>query len=302
MPPVPHLPVPQALTLVWPDTLITVVVVVVAAVVARVVLSRSIRKVVDAAVRRSERHSTGERAASKLLRHTTGLGNERYRQRAETLGSLLRSLTTGAIVVIAVLTIMSAIGLPLGPVLASAGIGGVALGFGAQSLVKDLFAGVFMIMEDQYGVGDLIDTGEAVGTVEEVTLRVTRLRDASGVVWYVRNGEIVRVGNQSQGWSTAIVDIPVSASEDPEKVIGLLSDVVAAVAAEDEYAENLIEDPAVVGVDSIVGNTMTIRIIGKTRTNTHWGLQREILERATIVLRANGVQGPPVLPGVPASA
>nr|WP_269449718.1 mechanosensitive ion channel domain-containing protein [Auraticoccus cholistanensis] len=214
----------------------------------------------------------------------------------------MRSVTTGAIAVIAVLTIMSAIGLPLGPVLASAGIGGIALGFGAQALVKDVFAGIFMIIEDQYGVGDLVDTGEAVGTVEEVTLRITRLRDASGVVWYVRNGEIVRVGNQSQGWSTAVVDIPVAATEDPAKVIGLLQSVVSAVAAEEEFAENIIEDPTVVGVESIVGNTMTIRIIGKTQTNTHWGLQREILERATTVLRANGVQGPPVMPGIPATA
>lgn len=300
--PIPHLPIPQALTLVWPDTLVTVVVILVAAVVVRLVLARSITKVVATAVRRSERHQESGRAASKLLKHATGLGTERYRQRAETLGSLLRSLSTGAVVVIAVLTLMSSIGLPLGPVLASAGIGGIALGFGAQSLVKDLFAGVFMIIEDQYGVGDLIDTGEATGTVEEVTLRVTRLRDATGVVWYVRNGEIIRIGNQSQGWSTAIVDIPVAATEDPIRVIELLETTVAAVAAEEEFAENLIEDPAVVGVDSIVGNTMTIRIIGKTRTNTQWGLQREILERCQIVLRANGVQGPPVLPGMPATA
>lgn len=297
----PHLPVPLALSLIWPETAITIAVVVLSAVVLRLVLARAITKVVASAVRRSERHSDTGRAG-RLLQQATGLGAERYRQRAETLGSLLRSLSTGAIVVIAVLTIMSAIGLPLGPVLASAGIGGIALGFGAQSLVKDLFAGVFMIVEDQYGVGDLIDTGEATGTVEEVTLRVTRLRDATGVVWYVRNGEIIRIGNQSQGWSTAIVDIPVAASEDAARVIELLQSTAAAVAAEDRFATDLIEDPSVVGVDSIVGATMTIRILAKTRTNTQWALQRELLERAQIVLRSNGIEGPPTVAGLPASS
>ena len=125
------------------------------------------------------------------------------------MGAILKSTSTFVIFTLALLTVMATVGLPLGPLLASAGVGGVALGFGAQSLVKDFLSGIFMILEDQYGVGDVIDTGEAVGTVEDVTLRVTRLRDASGIVWYVRNGEIVRIGNRSQGWSTALVDIPV---------------------------------------------------------------------------------------------
>ena len=100
----------------------------------------------------------------------------------------------------------------------------MALGFGAQSLVKDFLSGIFMILEDQYGVGDVIDTGEAIGTVEEVSLRVTRLRDGQGVVWYIRNGEIIRIGNKSQGWSTAMVDIPVAYSENLDKVIPLIRD------------------------------------------------------------------------------
>jgi moderate conductance mechanosensitive channel len=289
-------PIPKDLALTWPGSLITLSVIVVAAVVARLLLSRAITRVVAASVSRSERH-TLKSPGGRLLKHTTGMGTERYRQRAEALGSLLRSVSTALIVIIAVLTIMSEIGLPLEPLLASAGIGGVALGFGAQSLVKDYFAGVFMIIEDQYGVGDFIDTGEATGTVEEVTLRVTRLRDPTGVVWYVRNGEIVRIGNQSQGWSTALVDIPVASTEDPVRVIELLKVAVAEVAADEEFSENLIEDPSVVGVDSIVGNTMTIRILGKTKTNTQWALQREILERSQQALAAAGVKPPPVVPG-----
>ena len=124
------------------------------------------------------------------------------------MGSLLRSIVTFVVVTLAVLTVMALLGIPLGPLLASAGVAGVALGFGAQSLVKDFLSGIFMIIEDQYGVGDVIDTGEAIGTVEEVSLRITRLRDANGITWYVRNGEIIRIGNRSQGCSTAIVDMP----------------------------------------------------------------------------------------------
>ena len=133
--------------------------------------------------------------------------------RTRTIGSILRSMTTAVIATIAVLTILDALGVPLGPIVASAGIGGVALGFGAQSLVKDFLSGLFMIMEDQFGVGDLIDPGDVTGTVEDVGLRTKRLRDASGEVWDVLNGEIARIGNRSQGWSTAtemcIRDSPV---------------------------------------------------------------------------------------------
>ena len=123
---------------------------------------------------------------------------------------------------LAVLTIMATLGVPLAPLLASAGVGGVALGFGAQSLVRDFLSGIFMIVEDQYGVGDTIDTGEVIGQVEDVTLRVTRLRDRNGVTWYVRNGEIVRVGNQSQGWSNAAITVPFALDADGPAVTEVL--------------------------------------------------------------------------------
>ena len=134
----------------------------------------------------------------------TTVFRERRRQRAEAIGSVLRSFATAVVFSIAVLLILGELGVNLGPLLASAGIAGVALGFGAQNLVKDFIAGLFMLLEDQYGVGDVVDLGEASGTVEAVGLRITTIRDGRGVVWYIRNGEIVRVGNKSQGW--AVVD------------------------------------------------------------------------------------------------
>ena len=148
---------------------------------------------------------------------------------------------------------MALLGIPLGPLLASAGVAGVALGFGAQSLVKDFLSGIFMILEDQYGVGDVIDTGEAIGTVEEVTLRITRLRDANGVTWYVRNGEIIRVGNRSQGFATAIVDMPVSYAESVERVVAVIREAATAMGADPEWADKFVEEPEVLGVESIVG-------------------------------------------------
>ena len=130
----------------------------------------------------------------------------------------------------------------------------MALGFGAQSLVKDFLSGVFMIFEDQYGVGDVIDTGEAIGTVEEVTLRITRLRDANGVTWYVRNGEIIRVGNRSQGFATAIVDMPVSYAENVERVVGIIRETATAMGEDPDWADKFVEEPQVLGVESIVGD------------------------------------------------
>ena len=127
---------------------------------------------------------------------------------------MLRSLGTAIIWTFAVIYVLNDLGFNLGPLLAGAGIVGVALGFGSQSLVKDFLSGMFMLIEDQYGVGDIIDVGEAAGVVEEVTLRTTRLRDVNGTVWHVPNGQIVRVGNRSQQWARAVLDIAVAHKTD----------------------------------------------------------------------------------------
>ena len=272
-----------------------VLVVLVLATIARWLVHRAIRGVVDTAVRRAEDNRTT--GAERLF----GVDDERRRQRALTMGSLLRSVATFVIVTIAILTVMSLVGLPLGPLLASAGVGGLALGFGAQSLVKDFISGIFMIMEDQYGVGDLIDTGEAIGTVEEVTLRVTRLRDASGVVWFIRNGEIVRIGNKSQGWAMATIDLQVAASEDPARVIPIVHRVVEEVYADPAWAPKFVEEPTVAGVEAVAAGAMTIRVFAKCLPGEQWGVPRRIREQAKAAFDAEGVQMPPVPYGTPSS-
>lgn len=279
-----------------------ILVTILSALVLRWVLLRSISRVVDVTIAKHDaRRNRQPGRAGRVLAQATGVVNERHKQRTLTMASLLRSVITFSIALITVLTVMSIVGIPLAPLLASAGVGGVALGFGAQSLVKDFLSGIFMILEDQYGVGDVIDTGEAIGTVEEVSLRVTRLRDPSGVVWYVRNGEIIRIGNKSQGWSTAIVDIPVSYSENLEKVIPLIKSVVHQMDEAAEWQGLLLEEPQVVGVESMTGTAVTVRILAKTAAEQQYGVSREIRERVKAALDEAGVQGPPLAPfGPPA--
>ena len=142
---------------------------------------------------------------------------------------------------------LSEIGVDIAPIIASAGIVGVALGFGAQSLVKDFLSGVFMIIEDQFGVGDQVDLGEAIGTVEAVTLRITRLRDVNGTVWYVPNGQIVRVGNQSQNWARTVLDINVAYHEDLARVRRVLAEVAHDVWEDEDFKGQVIEEPVGLG-------------------------------------------------------
>lgn len=239
----------------------------------------------------------GARRAARVLSDSGLVDTDRQKQRVETLGSVLRSISSVVIWTIAVLMIGTEVGLNMAPVLASAGVGGVALGFGAQSLVKDFLSGMFMILEDQYGVGDLIDTGAVVGTVEAVSLRVTRVRDMQGVVWYVRNGEIVQIANRSQGWQNGSVDVPVSSDEDPERAIAVITKAVKGMETEEKWSRSMLEPATVAGVDSITAGTMIIKVLVKCAPNEHWGVQREILERTKIALQKAGVRGPVLLPG-----
>jgi moderate conductance mechanosensitive channel len=280
---------------------VRIVVVLVVAAVLRWLLQRAVTRLVRRTVDSGLATHLGRNRATRVLASATGALSERRRQRTETLGSVLRSMITAVVFGVAFLMVLAEFNLNLAPLLASAGVAGVALGFGAQSLVKDFLSGIFMLLEDQYGVGDLIDVGEATGTVEEVTLRVTKLRDPSGVAWYVRNGEINRVANKSQGWSTAVVDLPVAYTEDVEKVIAIIREVVVELYADEKWSAVMIDEPTVAGVEQITGNTVTIRVFAKTEPNEQWGVQREIRERVKTAFDRAGVRAPQVFPPVPGS-
>lgn len=218
--------------------------------------------------------------------------NLRSAARAETIGSVLKSIATWAIWGIALLTVLGELDINLGPLIAGAGVAGVALGFGAQSLVKDFLSGIFMIIEDQYGVGDVIDVGEAVGTVEGLTLRTTRLRSVDGAVWHVPNGEIRRVGNMSQQWSRALLDIEVAYGTD----IAHARSVIAAVADEvfraPEWTTKILEQPEIWGVERLGADGIAIRLVLKTKPGEQWPLQREIRARLKDAFDAEGIEIP----------
>jgi small-conductance mechanosensitive channel len=269
---------------------------IVTALVLRWLLHRFINRVVATTTSKSAARLVGHGRAGRVLAGATGLAHERHVQRTRTTGALLRSSVTVVIALVTTLTVMAMLEIPLGPLLASAGVGGVALGFGAQSLVKDFLSGIFMIVEDQYGVGDVIDTGEVIGTVEDVTLRVTKLRDGNGVAWYVRNGEIIRIGNKSQGWSTAIVDVPVSYAESLERVLPIIREVVHAMDADPDWQDRLLEEPVVVGVESIQGNVVTVRVTARCAPNENLTVQRELRQRVKDAFDSAGVKAPAFAP------
>ncbi len=212
-------------------------------------------------------------------------------QRARTMGSLLKSIITGVVFSIVGMMILSEF-VDIGPLLASAGILGVALGFGAQSLVKDFLSGIFMIFEDQYGVGDVIDAGEASGTVEAVGLRITRLRDIDGTVWYVRNGEIIRIGNQSQNWARTVLDIGVAYGEDLARVRRILEDVAHGLWEDEEFKGVIIEEPEVWGVEDLAADAVTVRVTLKTAPREQWRVARVMRERIKARFDHEGVEIP----------
>ena len=167
---------------------------------------------------------------------------------------MLRCVASFLILGTAALMVLGALKINLAPLLASAGVAGVALGFGARNLVTDFLSGVFMILEDQYGVGDTIDAGVASGEVIEVGLRVTKLRGDNGEIWYVRNGEVKRIGNLSQGWATAGVDVQVG-PRGPGPGPPVISEVAEEMAKDDPWNERLWEPVEVLGLDSVLPRT-----------------------------------------------
>ncbi|MFG1989768.1 mechanosensitive ion channel family protein [Actinoplanes sp. NPDC048988] len=213
---------------------------------------------------------------------------ERRRQRAEAIGSVLRSFVSAVVFTMAALLVLGEFGFNLAPLLASAGIVGVALGFGAQSLVKDLIAGLFMLLEDQYGVGDTVDLGEATGVVETVGLRITTVRDARGVLWYIRNGEIVRVGNKSQGWAMVVIDIPIG-FVNSEQAIAVLKEAAQRVADAPEHQTEFLEPPDVVGVEQLTVDGAVIRTIAKTTSDGQVAVQRDLRQALTESLETSGM-------------
>jgi moderate conductance mechanosensitive channel len=252
------------------------------AVVLRLVAHRAIGKVTSRAARDGADGSDGSR---------TLLFRERRQQRATALGAILSNAASLTIFGIAAVIIVGDMGLNLAPILASTAVLGVAIGFGAQNLVQDFLAGIFMLLEDQYGVGDVVSVGSTTGTVEGVSLRTTRLRDVNGVVWHIRNGTIKKAGNESQGWARAVVDFPVPYHHDIPLVRRTMMQAADAMWQEPVWHEIILEEPEVWGVQELSSDAVLMRVTARTVPLRQWEVQRELTERLKMALDAAGAAG-----------
>jgi small conductance mechanosensitive channel len=216
----------------------------------------------------------------------------RAEQRAATLAGVAVSTVRVFVWSVAGLLVLSEVNINLGPLIAGASIVGVALGFGAQSLVKDFVSGFFILVEDQYGVGDVITIVETTGTVEEINLRMTRLRATDGTVWFVPNGEIRKVGNSAKEWARAIVDVVIPNKADLAAATAAIGEEAAALAKDPEWSECVLEPPEVLGVESVAADTLTVRVSTKTEPSKKAALAREMRTRITSRLQREGVASP----------
>jgi small-conductance mechanosensitive channel len=296
---------------------LTIALIVVAASIVNRILHHTVQRMVDRVTSNPPTGSAGVGARTGSGVPSTLLSprgwNERREARATTLGSVLRSTASIVVWVTALFAVFGVLSINLGPLIAGAGIAGIALGFGAQSLVKDVVTGIFMLAEDQYGVGDVVDLGDAVGTVEKVSIRSTRLRDVYGVVWYVPNGQIMRVANKSQEWARALLDVTVSYDADVDTAKQVIRQTAETLVAEPEWCNEVLEPPEVWGIENFGPNGIAIRVVVKTRPPSQPLLMRELRARLKDALDDAGIPlafeqamrvqwrapDPPPDPGVP---
>jgi small-conductance mechanosensitive channel len=242
--------------------------------------SRLIRRWIGAVARRAAGRTDSPRAAA----------------RAVTITAMVANIWRVVIGVIAFFVALGTIGINLTPLLAGATVIGATIGFGAQSMVRDLLAGFLLIIEDQFDIGDSLTIGTTSGTVEDLSLRVTRLRDAEGTVWFVPNGEIRVLANLSRGWAEAVIDVVVPAAADVDDVLGAVEAAADAVAADARYAGSCLAPPRVWGVVAADADTLTSRVSIRTTTAERERLARAVREEVARRLHAQGVFAPPPTP------
>lgn len=262
-----------------------VIILVVTSVVAAIA-----RRVVGRMTRRF-RDNPPNRKLSGVARGTAHVSPRRA-QRIESIGGVARAMTTVVIWSIGLMMAWGSFGVNLGPLIASAGIVGVALGFGAQSLVKDFLTGVFMLAEDQFGIGDIVDLGEATGVVESISLRTTSLRGVDGTLWFVPNGEILRVGNMSQDWARALLDISVAYDADVDAAVDVISRAAVAFAEHPEHLDRVLEPPEILGVEDLGADAVVIRLWIKTVPGEQYGLARALRRDIKLALDEAGISIP----------
>lgn len=221
-----------------------------------------------------------------------GASSQRRALRAETLGGVLGSVATVTIATLAVLVLLGELGVSLGPLIAGVGIVGLALGFGAQRLVQDVLGGLFILLEDQFGVGDVVDTGGVVGTVEGVSLRLTRVRDVGGTLWHVPNGEIRQAGNFSHEWARAILDVDIAYDTDIGRATAVVEDAAHGLTRDDAFAHAATGAAEVWGVQDLGADGVRLRVVVPTAPSQQWAVERELRARVKDALDAAGIEIP----------
>ncbi len=273
------------------QTPIHIVLILIVAIVGRALLLVSVRRVVAGVV-----SGVKSEAKAVAIDEDSPLAKARVVQRTKTIGSVLSNFITWGIALISVTMILNELGVEVGALIAGAGILGAAVGFGAQSLVRDLISGLFIVFEDQYGVGDVVDLGEVKGAIEQVGLRVTQVRDVEGTLWYVRNGEILRVGNKSQGFTRVLIDLAFEPGVDVEKAKTALLTAAAKVSKTKAHGDLMIGAAEVWGIQSISGDSVVIRMVQQVAPKSGDDVARAIraevaaaLKTAKLPLASSGV-------------
>ncbi|MEJ1086992.1 mechanosensitive ion channel domain-containing protein [Microbacterium sp. Mu-80] len=244
----------------------------------RLVIRRVVQRIVNNAKSKAE-------VADTVALERSPLADMRLVQRTRTLGTILQNIVNVTLVIVALILIVTAIdpGILGSLTLITAAVG-AGLGFGAQNIVKDVLNGMFIVAEDQIGIGDVVDLGLASGVVEYVSVRITQVRDVNGTLWYVRNGEVTRIGNMSQGWARAIVDLGVAPDADLDRVEEIMLDTARDLAKDAKWRTRIIQLPEVWGLESIDGDALVVRVVMKTRANARDDVSQELRRRLRAAL------------------
>lgn len=272
------------------DSGVKIVVILIAATVIMLALNWLLRRFFRTMVESSSKLSNVTGAVAKRDPRTLKLAQQRRQQRAETLSNVARNLVRMVVWAVALVMILSEVGVEIAPVIASLGVIGLAAGIGAQTIIKDFVAGIVMLFEDIVAVGDYVDLEYAEGTVEEINLRATQVRDLGGVLWTVRNGEIIRVGNYSRGFSNAVVVLDVDAEADNTKVTKVLEEVTEQMAADPDWSDILQSPANISGMLSMDGNRYQRRVIIQTAPGEQWGVERELRGRFRAAFTHSGLE------------
>jgi small conductance mechanosensitive channel len=256
------------------------------------VLARIVRRLIRRTIFRvvvADRPAAARALDRVVPPHSVTIEEPRRTSRAESIATVVSSTASVLIWVLAILLALGQLGLDLAPLIAGAGIAGVALGFGAQSLVKDCISGLFMLLEDQYGIGDVVDLGVATGTVERVTLRTTVLRGQDGTVWHVPNGEVRRVGNRTKVFSVAVLDIIVAYDADLARTREVVHRVAEEVVGDERFSGDVLAAPDLLGVESVTPDGVVMRLLVRTAPGAQFRLQRALREAIKAALDEAGV-------------